>query len=66
VGYGSAQLGITPMIGQNDSPGEIFTLANAQSLRSNVVARPSGALAVPVCLSRNNYNRLARCCSRLF
>src|SRR3954463_2591618 len=34
VGYGSAQLGITVMIGQNDSPGEIFTLANAQSLRN--------------------------------
>ena len=34
VGYGSAQLGITVMIGQNDSPGEIFTIANAQSLRN--------------------------------
>jgi chitodextrinase len=35
LGYGSAQLGITPMIGQNDSGGEVFTLANAQSLRNN-------------------------------
>jgi hypothetical protein len=35
VGYGSAQLGITPMIGQNDTAGEVFTLANAQSLRNN-------------------------------
>ncbi len=35
VGYPNAQLGITPMIGQNDSPGEIFTIANAQSLRNN-------------------------------
>ena len=35
AGYGSAQLGITVMIGQNDSGGEIFSLANAQSLRSN-------------------------------
>ncbi len=35
VGYGSAQLGITPMIGQNDSAGEVFTLSNAQSLRNN-------------------------------
>jgi hypothetical protein len=35
VGYGSAQLGITVMIGQNDSPGEIFTVGNAQSLRNN-------------------------------
>jgi hypothetical protein len=34
VGYGGAQLGITVMIGQNDSPGEIFTIANAQSLRN--------------------------------
>src|SRR5262249_2730131 len=34
VGYGSAQLGITVMIGQNDSAGEIFTIANAQSLRN--------------------------------
>jgi hypothetical protein len=35
VGYGSAQLGITPMIGQNDQGGEVFTIANAQSLRNN-------------------------------
>jgi len=35
LGYGSAQLGITPMIGQNDSGGEVFSLANAQSLRNN-------------------------------
>jgi hypothetical protein len=35
LGFASAQLGITPMIGQNDSAGEIFTLANAQSLHNN-------------------------------
>jgi hypothetical protein len=35
VGYGGAQLGITPMIGQNDQPGEVFTISNAQSLRNN-------------------------------
>jgi hypothetical protein len=35
LGYGSAQLGITPMIGQNDQAGEIFTIANANSLRAN-------------------------------
>jgi hypothetical protein len=29
-----AMLGTTPMIGQNDSPGEIFTLADAQSVTS--------------------------------
>jgi chitodextrinase len=34
LGFGGAQLGITVMIGQNDSQGEIFTLANAQSLRN--------------------------------
>jgi chitinase len=35
LGYGNAQLGITPMIGQNDQAGEIFSIANAQSLRNN-------------------------------
>jgi chitinase len=35
LGYGGAQLGITPMIGQNDQAGEIFTIANANSLRAN-------------------------------
>jgi hypothetical protein len=42
LGMGSTQIGITPMIGQNDSAGEIFTLGNAQSTvswaRSNGVA----------------------------
>jgi chitinase len=33
-GFSSAQLGITPMIGVNDSAGETFTLANATSLAS--------------------------------
>jgi len=33
-GFSSAQLGITPMIGANDSAGETFTLANATSLAS--------------------------------
>jgi chitinase len=35
VGYGSAQLGITVMIGQNDTGGDVFTIANANSLRAN-------------------------------
>jgi chitodextrinase len=35
LGFGSAALVFTPMFGQNDSGGEIFTLANAQSLRNN-------------------------------
>jgi chitinase len=42
-GFGFAKLGITPMIGQNDSPGEIFSIANAQAVvnfaNSNGVAR---------------------------
>ena len=33
-GFASTQLGITPMIGVNDSAGETFTLANATSLTS--------------------------------
>lgn len=33
-GFSSTQLGITPMIGANDSAGETFTLANASSLVS--------------------------------
>jgi len=33
-GFASTQLGITPMIGQNDSAGEVFTTANASSLVS--------------------------------
>ena len=42
-GFTYASLGITPMIGQNDQAGEIFTAANAQSLvqfaNSNGVGR---------------------------
>lgn len=34
MGFTGTQLGITPMIGVNDSPGETFTLANASSLAS--------------------------------
>ncbi len=33
-GFSGTQLGITPMIGQNDSAGEVFTLSNASSLVS--------------------------------
>ncbi len=33
-GFSGTQLGITPMIGQNDSAGEIFTTSNASSLVS--------------------------------
>src|SRR5262249_54877593 len=42
-GFGYGSLGITPMIGQNDQSGEIFTIANAQAVvnfaNSNVVGR---------------------------
>ncbi|MFC3578123.1 hypothetical protein ACFOZ0_33690, partial [Streptomyces yaanensis] len=31
----NAMLGVTPMIGQNDSPGEIFTLSNASTVVSH-------------------------------
>ena len=34
MGFGGTQLGITPMIGVNDSAGETFTLDNASSLAS--------------------------------
>ena len=34
MGFSSTQLGITPMIGVNDSAGETFTLANASSVVS--------------------------------
>src|SRR5207248_10275440 len=41
--FGFGSLGITPMIGQNDQGGEIFTIANAHTLvnfaNSNGVAR---------------------------
>jgi chitinase len=42
-GYGS--LGITPMIGQNDQAGEIFTLDNARSLVNFANANGVGRLA---------------------
>ncbi|MBO0881849.1 MAG: hypothetical protein J2P17_16215 [Mycobacterium sp.] len=44
-GFGYASLGITPMIGQNDQAGEIFTLANAQSLVSFANSNGVGRLA---------------------
>jgi chitinase len=34
MGFSSTKLGITPMIGVNDSGGETFTLANASSVVS--------------------------------
>ena len=34
-----AKLGNTPMIGQNDSPGEIFTLADAATVRSHATSK---------------------------
>jgi hypothetical protein len=42
-GYGS--LGITPMIGQNDQAGEVFTIANAQSVVSFANSNGVGRLA---------------------
>ena len=35
---GYAKLGVTPMIGQNDSAGEIFTLADASTVESHAAA----------------------------
>ncbi len=34
IGYTNTQLGITPMIGQNDTPGDVFSLSNASGLVS--------------------------------
>ena len=43
--FGYGNLGITPMIGQNDQAGEIFTIANAQSLVSFANSNAVGRLA---------------------
>jgi chitinase len=43
--FGYSSLGITPMIGQNDQAGEIFTIANAQSLVSFANSNGVGRLA---------------------
>jgi Fibronectin type III domain/Carbohydrate binding domain len=40
-----ANIGVTPMIGQNDDPAEIFTLADAQTLESFAQANGLGRLA---------------------
>jgi chitinase len=45
AGFGYSKLGITPMIGQNDQAGEIFTIANAQSLVSFANSHGVGRLA---------------------
>jgi chitinase len=44
-GFGYAKLGITPMIGQNDQAGEIFTIANAQNVVSFANSHGVGRLA---------------------
>jgi hypothetical protein len=44
-GFGYGSLGITPMIGQNDQAGEIFTIANAQSVVSFANSNGVGRLA---------------------
>jgi chitodextrinase len=44
-GFGYAKLGITPMIGQNDQAGEIFTIANAQALVNFANTNGVGRLA---------------------
>jgi chitinase len=36
----SIQIGLTPMIGQNDQKGEIFTVADAKTLRDWALAQP--------------------------
>ena len=41
----AAKVGITPMIGQNDNPGEVFTLANASYLVSTARANGVGLLS---------------------
>ena len=41
-----AQLGATPMIGQNDVPGEVFTLEDAHHLRDYATARGLGRLSM--------------------
>jgi len=43
--FGYANLGITPMIGQNDQAGEIFTIANAQSVVAFANSNGVGRLA---------------------
>jgi hypothetical protein len=43
--FGYGQLGITPMIGQNDQAGEIFTINNAQTLVQFANANGVGRLA---------------------
>jgi hypothetical protein len=40
-----ANIGVTPMIGQNDDPAEVFTEANAQTLESFASANKLGRLA---------------------
>jgi hypothetical protein len=40
-----ANIGVTPMIGQNDDPAEVFSLANAQTLESFAQANGLGRLA---------------------
>jgi hypothetical protein len=40
-----ANIGVTPMIGQNDDPAEVFTEANAQTLVSFAEANKLGRLA---------------------
>jgi chitinase len=44
-GFGYSKLGITPMIGQNDQSGEIFTIANAQTVVSFANSHGVGRLA---------------------
>jgi chitinase len=44
-GFGYSKLGITPMIGQNDQAGEIFTIGNAQSVVSFANSNGVGRLA---------------------
>jgi chitodextrinase len=44
-GFSYANLGITPMIGQNDQAGEIFTIANAQTVVNFANSNGVGRLA---------------------
>lgn len=41
----AAKVGVTPMIGQNDNPAEVFTLANASYLVSNAAQNGIGFLS---------------------
>lgn len=50
----NAKIGITPMIGINDTPGEVFTLADAQQLAAYVATDPNVASIGMWSMGRDN------------